>query len=103
MEATIRFRSIHGSSHLVYRLSRLVCDVTKKGVQYVCEVLINRSGYFYLLGSSYYRGADKPVARPGRKQANVSVRMAEAALTYIISRVCARTHTRTLSLSFIYI
>ena len=23
----------------------------------------------------YYRGADKPLARPGRKQANISVRM----------------------------
>jgi len=66
-EATITFRSILGSSHLVYCLSRLVCDVTKKGVQYVCEVLINHSGYFYLLSSSYYRGADKSLARPGRK------------------------------------
>jgi len=26
--------------------------------------------------SVYYRGADKSLARPGRKQANVSVRMA---------------------------
>jgi len=30
---------------------------------------------YYCRGGSFYRGADKSLARPGRKQANVSVRM----------------------------
>jgi len=31
--------------------------------------------YRVVYNSVYYRGADKSLARPGRKQANVSVRM----------------------------
>jgi len=32
--------------------------------------------YFFLRHLPFYKGADKSLAQPGRKQANVSVRMA---------------------------
>jgi len=40
-----------------------------------CQVtaVINRA---WACAAVYYRGADKSVAQPGRKQANISVRMA---------------------------
>ena len=40
------------------------------------ELYIKKCSFLLLSESVFYRGADKSLARPGRKQANVSVKMA---------------------------
>ena len=58
-------------------LHRIVC--TFLSTRYTVRVTCLTSSRFLLFGHRdrrLYRGADKSLARPGRKQANVSVRMA---------------------------
>ena len=72
---------------LVHILTTLLQEVNKVTINFgVHQVLLNKTGRRGTGGSGWewaggklckgYRGADKSLARPGRKQANVSVRMA---------------------------
>ena len=48
---------------------------------FFCETEDKKKGKSIVVPEIKYRGADKSLARPGRKQANVSVRMAWISLS----------------------
>ena len=55
--------------------STTVKDIISRGVLIETDISINKKSWFPPKNSLNYMGADKSLARPGRKQANVSVRM----------------------------
>jgi len=56
--------------------SKLCCFVAKRAYQ-IQGILLSSVGILASLSrEKKYRGAEKSLARPGRKQANISVRMA---------------------------